>query len=446
MNGRPVTEDQISQALRAHLPKRAQDGLHERILVAVDTTPQQRALPSLLGVLHDADLGARRQNLLIAAALLIALAIAAAAAAGAWLPRRDVEPDLSLLPPADIQPLPSPSLSAPSAAPTPSAVTSPTGVWIATGTMGTPRDRFTAVRLLDGRVLVVGGANDDETDTSAELYEPDSGTWTATGSMLNPPRGFPATLLRDGRVLVGDVDDPDPAVDDDEIAGAEVYDPASGTWTATGKMVNGGESTATLLRDGKVLAIGYNDTGEVYDPDSGTWTATGTMTDPRHSHAAILLPDGKVLVAGGHAPGDEPTDSAELYDPDTGTWTAIANMRAPRDSIEAFLRPDGKVLVLGQSHRDGPTPAELYDPATGTWTATGDVARPGISVVRIGHDVVGWQGADDQRTGRRARLAALRRAVRPCSRVLDHHRAHAPVAPNTGHPAARWHGPRGRWQ
>ncbi len=104
MNGRPVTEEQISQALRAHLPKQAQAGLHERILAAVDTTAQQRALPSLLGALQDADPGARRRNLLFAAALLIALAIAAVAAAGAWLPQREVPPDLSVLPPADLRP------------------------------------------------------------------------------------------------------------------------------------------------------------------------------------------------------------------------------------------------------------------------------------------------------------------------------------------------------
>jgi hypothetical protein len=126
-----------------------------------------------------------------------------------------------------------------------------------------------------------------------------------------------------------------------------------------------------LLRDGKVLVIGYDDTGELYDPDRGTWTATGRMTTPRHSHAAILLPDGKVLVAGGHAPGDEPTDSAELYDPDTGSWTAIASMHAKRAVFEAFLQPDGKVLVMGSSRGDPPS-VELYDPATATWTATGD--------------------------------------------------------------------------
>ena len=213
--------------------------------------------------------------------------------------------------------------------------------------------------------------------TSAELYDPDSGTWSATGNMVRRHAGFPATLLRDGRVLVGDVDDPTSA---NPITGAELYDPDSGTWTATGKMVLGGPGTATLLRDGKVLVISYDDTGKVYDPDSGTWTATGKMVNPRHSHAAVLLPDGKVLVAGGHYPGDSPTDSAELYDPDTGSWTAIANMQVKREAIEGFLQPDGKVLVVGGSARGDPQSAEVYDPATDTWTATGGISRPGILV------------------------------------------------------------------
>ena len=89
----------------------------------------------------------------------------------------------------------------------PSAVTSPTGVWIATGSMATPRGGHTAVRLLDGRVLVAGGSTVRSTVTSAELYDPASGTWSATGNMVQPHAGFPATLLRDGKVLVGDVYD-----------------------------------------------------------------------------------------------------------------------------------------------------------------------------------------------------------------------------------------------
>ncbi len=213
-------------------------------------------------------------------------------------------------------------------------------------------------------------------------------------------------------MLVGDIDDPDA---DDPISGAEVYDPASGTWTATGKMVNGVSSaiTATLLRDGKVLVIGKSDTGEVYDPATGTWTATGKMIDPRHFHVAILLPDGHVLVAGGTAPGDNPTAKAELYDPNTGAWTAIADMHAPREDIEAFLQPDGKVLVMGGSNRHNTFSVELYDPATGTWTENGDMPE-----YVVGHALGGWHGV----SGARFR----RRAVRPGHRDLDPHRGHAP--------------------
>ncbi len=104
MNGRPLTDDQISQALRAHLPARAQAGLRERVLDAVEATGQQRALPSFLGALSEADPVARRRSLLIAAALLVALAFASAAAVGAFrLLEPDPFEDLSLDPPADVQ-------------------------------------------------------------------------------------------------------------------------------------------------------------------------------------------------------------------------------------------------------------------------------------------------------------------------------------------------------
>ena len=82
MNGRRLTDAQISKALRAHLPDRADPGLRERILDAAETTGQQRALPSVIGALSDADPVVRRRSLLIAAALLVALAFASAAAVG----------------------------------------------------------------------------------------------------------------------------------------------------------------------------------------------------------------------------------------------------------------------------------------------------------------------------------------------------------------------------
>ena len=112
MNGRPVTDAQISNALRAHLPDRAQAGLRERILVAAETTTQQRTLPSFLGALSEADPITRRRTLLIAAALLVALVLASAAAVGE-LRLLQVGPvrDLSFVPP------PAPSVTAPSAGP-----------------------------------------------------------------------------------------------------------------------------------------------------------------------------------------------------------------------------------------------------------------------------------------------------------------------------------------
>jgi Kelch motif len=262
--------------------------------------------------------------------------------------------------------------SAPSEGPTASPVTNPAGLWIRTGTMGTPRINHAAVRLLDGRVLVMGGerGSNGETVTSVELYDPVTGTWSATGEMLKPHEGFPATLLRDGRVLVGGIED---TTENDAISTAEVYDPESGTWTATGQMIGDGHGTATLLRNGKVLVAGLS--AQLYDPDSGSWTETGRMISPRYLHTAVLLFDGRVLVAGGDVVPDIVVDSAELYDPDTGSWTAIANMRAKREPNGAFLQPDGKVLVLG-SRAGGTQSAELYDPVNGAWIATGSMVAP----------------------------------------------------------------------
>ena len=103
MNARPLTDAQISQALRAHLPDAAAPGLRERVFDAAETTAQLRSFPSFLGALSDADPAGRRRSLLIAAALLVALAFASAAAVGALrMLQRDPVDELSLEPPADL--------------------------------------------------------------------------------------------------------------------------------------------------------------------------------------------------------------------------------------------------------------------------------------------------------------------------------------------------------
>ena len=188
--------------------------------------------------------------------------------------------------------------------------------------------------------------------------------------MVKPPEGFKATLLLDGRVLVGDVE------------GAEVYDPDSGTWTATGSMVATDPvgrqfESATLLRDGRALVVHYGGSAELYDPDTGTWTATGQLTPPMDIPTPVTLPDGRVLVAGGEGTSND-HDRAALYDPATGTWTATGTMGTPRLEHIAVPLLDGRVLVVsGGANSDWKdTSAELYDPATGTWSATGSMLRP----------------------------------------------------------------------
>ena len=126
--------------------------------------------------------------------------------------------------------------------------------------------------------------------------------------------------------------------------------------------------TATLLPNGKVLVAGGNFTGtggalasaELYDPASGTWTATGSLATARYAHTATLLPNGKVLVAGGVGTSSTSLTSAELYDPASGSWTATGSLATARGGHTATLLPNGKVLVAGGSNGSALASAELY--------------------------------------------------------------------------------------
>ena len=262
-----------------------------------------------------------------------------------------------------------------------------TGIWTRTGSMNNGFYYHTATLLPNGKVLVAGGIAGDYS-SHAELYDPATGLWNSTGSMSTARYCHTATLLPNGKVLVtgGYGKNDSYYYSSFSLSNAELYDPATGTWSNTGSMnyARGDSFTSTLLPNGKVLvAGGYNNglclsSAELYDPATGGWSTTGSMYDIRFQHTATLLPNGKVLVTGGcnNANGSF-LSSAELYDPATGGWSATGSMYDTRFTHKATLLGNGKVLVAGgvggHSGNGHLSSAELYDPATGGWSATGSM-------------------------------------------------------------------------
>jgi Galactose oxidase, central domain/Kelch motif len=257
-----------------------------------------------------------------------------------------------------------------------------TGTFTPTGAMTTARFSHTATLLANGKVLVTGGSDitglfDNSGDlATAELYDPATGTFTATGAMSEPRSEHTATLLANGKVLMAGG-----AVGN----AAELFDPATGSFTATGELIVGGRwgCTATLLNDGTVLIAGGRDSEDVFDafplndaelfnPATGTFTATGLMTQFRYEHAAALLNNGQVLLTGGF--NGNPLQDAELFDPTKGSFSRTGPMGTPRAEHTATLLDDGTVLVAGGFSFVAPgysSSAEVFDPTTNKFTPTG---------------------------------------------------------------------------
>jgi hypothetical protein len=106
--------------------------------------------------------------------------------------------------------------------------------------------------------------------------------------------------------------------------------------------------TATRLGDGRVLLIGHGAPAQLYDPESDTVTTVGPMVTPRYAHAAALLDDGRVLIAGGlDAESLTATASLEVFDPGTLTFEAVGSLSVPRWTPAATKLCDGSVLVSG---------------------------------------------------------------------------------------------------
>jgi len=180
-----------------------------------------------------------------------------------------------------------------------------------------------------------------------------------------------------------------------------------GTFSPTGSMITARFGhTATLLPNGKVLvAGGDNSSGdltsaELFNPATGTFSPTGSMNVPRNTQTATLLQNGQVLVAGG-PPFTLPGGSAELYNPATGTFTNTGSMAFPHYGPLAGLLPDGRVVSVCNISDPGVPRcgAELYSPASGTWSDGGQAdpsAAGGYTLTMLNNGRVLISGGADQ--------------------------------------------------
>jgi hypothetical protein len=269
--------------------------------------------------------------------------------------------------------------------------------WSAGAPMIYGRNQFMMATLLNGGLIAVGGctggctgANAEGQDFSvvaatAETYDPNSGTWSAIANMTKV-RGSTAgiTALADGRVLVCGGSDGFATY----YADCEIYSPQTNAWAATGSMSTPESSFAeqppVLLASGKVLVVHTDQAHapEVFDPSTGTWTATSALGVNRDRGARVVaLPDGRALIIGGSI-GNAGTcfvaNSIEVYNPPSNDWSSHGGTVTTRTSFGAVVLPDGRVLIAGGCSAEDissctctttESSSEIYDPATQVSTA-----------------------------------------------------------------------------
>jgi hypothetical protein len=197
-----------------------------------------------------------------------------------------------------------------------------TGTWTAIGALRGARHAMNATRLASGKVLVAGGATASmDAINSTEIYDPTAKTWTLGLKMVTARSDYASIMLATGKILFMGGEN----INGVSISNSELYNPSTGTFTATGNMTaTREEHTAVLLANGNVLVSGGNKktlttqtplaSAELYNPTTGKWTATGSMSSARAGHTSTVLTTGHVLNAGGSDAVNE-LNSAETYTP-----------------------------------------------------------------------------------------------------------------------------------
>jgi len=242
--------------------------------------------------------------------------------------------------------------------------------------------------LQDGRVLVAEGMVSNSSSplsSQVELYDPTTKTWSQTGSLLQARHTDVPNIqtLQNGKVLVEGGE-----TEAGSIVAAELYDPATGTWSQTGSMnAVHSDGASIVLNDGRVLVAGGHAYGggdvlssETYDPAIGSWSYAGNLSTARNQAGIVKLQDGRVLVAGGTSVSSGYntyySNTAEIFDPTTNTWSSAGTLPYAFGG-DMTLLPDGRVFEAGGSNGSGCIAnSAIYDPTTNSWTATASMPQP----------------------------------------------------------------------
>jgi hypothetical protein len=248
-----------------------------------------------------------------------------------------------------------------------------TNTWAAAASMVGRRYAQTATLLADGRVLIAGGMRSTVVLDSTEIYDPGANRWSSGPALSTPRSGPGATRMPDGRVLVAGGEGGAAT-----LASAELYDPAANRWSSTNPMTTGRHFFASFpLKDGRVMAVAGlpgpgpqpGEAAEIFDPVRQTWSPAGSSSQLvlAYGEASVLLNDGRVFVSGGASQtymGDG-LNAGYVYDPRTDRWVNTNPMAQGRVDHSASLLPDGRVLVAGgrdaQTNGKSPTTTEIFD-------------------------------------------------------------------------------------
>ena len=259
----------------------------------------------------------------------------------------------------------------------------PSNAWVSASRLVEARSYARAVELARGKILVVGGLDPDAPDVmrrSAELVDETTGESVAIPGPSVARIGATLTVLRNGNVLLaGGAERVDNAWSD--VASAEIFEPRTMRWRTTAPLrLPRAEHGAVLLADGRVLVAGgqlgirFLDTAELFDPSSETWSSAARMPETRSAFSLALLLDGRVLLAGGLA-ASIPTRTSLFYDPRRNAWRPGPDTALERLLHASVTLANGDVLLAG-GQLVAAGSAERFDVRSGTFTYAGTLVWP----------------------------------------------------------------------